>query len=131
MLNPFLNKPWLLCVYSTSLLKTLKTEEIAVFSISQYFYQFEKFLPFSTNSKLLSANSFNLVGLVVFGFNATLTAKVISWQLVTHCVSWLSHNFSFQSHRLLSSHASAEVRDENKPERKVDSTRIKLTTTRS
>ena len=28
--------------------------------------------------------------LVVLGFNATLTAKVISWQSVTH-VSWLSH----------------------------------------
>ena len=33
------------------------------------------------------------------------------------------HNFSFQSHRLLFSHASAEVRGENTPERKVASTR--------
>ena len=32
------------------------------------------------------------------------------------------HNFSFQSHRLLFSHASAEVRGENTPERKVAST---------
>ena len=30
--------------------------------------------------------------LVVLEFNATLTAKVISWRSVTHmCVSWLSH----------------------------------------
>ena len=32
------------------------------------------------------------------------------------------HNFSFQSHRLLFSHASAEVRSENTPERRVAST---------
>ena len=70
-----------------------------------------------------------LVGwlLVVLGFNATLTAKVISWRSVTH-VCFLAflhqykHNFSFQSHRLLFSHASAEVRGENTPERKVAST---------
>ena len=53
--------------------------------------------------------------LVVSGFNATLTAKVISWRSMTHmcflAFSHLySHNFSFQSHRLLFSHASAEVR---------------------
>ena len=35
----------------------------------------------------------------------------------------LTHNFSFQSHRLIFSHASAEVRGENTPERKVASTR--------
>ena len=66
--------------------------------------------------------------LVVLGFNATLTAKVISWQSVTHmCFLVFSHqylhNFSFQSHRLLFPHASAEVRDKNTPERKVASTR--------
>ena len=33
------------------------------------------------------------------------------------------HNFSSQSHRLLFSHASAEVRGENTPERKGASTR--------
>ena len=70
----------------------------------------------------------NLVDwLVVLGFNATLTAKVISWQSVTHmCFLAFSHqylhNFSFQSHRLLFSHASAEVRGENTAERKVAST---------
>ena len=69
-----------------------------------------------------------LVGkLVVLGFNATLTAKVISWRSVTHmCFLAFSHqykyNFSFQSHRLLFSHASAEVRGENTPEREVTST---------
>ena len=64
--------------------------------------------------------------LVVLGFNATFTAKVISWQSVTHmCFLAFSHQyyFSFQSNRLLFSHASsAEVRGENTPERKVAST---------
>ena len=66
--------------------------------------------------------------LVVLGFNTTLTAKVISWQSVMHmCFLALSqqyqHSLSFQSHRLLFSHASAEVRGKNSPERKVASTR--------
>ena len=65
--------------------------------------------------------------MVELGFSATLTAKVISWRSVTHmCFLAFSHqylhNFSFQSHRLLFSHASAEVRGENTPERKVAST---------
>ena len=66
--------------------------------------------------------------LVVLGFNDTLTAKVISWRSVMHMcfLAFLQqylHNFSFQSHGLLSSHASAEVRGKNTPERKVASTR--------
>ena len=61
-------------------------------------------------------------------FNATLTAQVISWGSVTHmCFLAFSHqyyhNFSFQSHRLLFPHTSAEVRGGNTPERKVASTR--------
>ena len=65
--------------------------------------------------------------LVVLGFNATLTAKVISWRSVTHTYFLaFSHqcynNFSFESHRLPFSHASAEVRGKNTPERKVAST---------
>ena len=61
-------------------------------------------------------------------FKATLTAKVIPWRSVTrmHFLAFSHqdyHNFSFQSHRLLFSHASAEVRGENTPERKVASTR--------
>ena len=63
--------------------------------------------------------------LVVLGFNATLTAKVISSLSVTHmCFLAFSHryNVSFQSHGLLFLHASAEVRGENTPERKVAST---------
>ena len=68
-----------------------------------------------------------LGNLVVLGFNTTLTAKVISWRSVTHMcfLAFLHqylHYFSFQSHRLLFSHASAEVRGENTPERKVAST---------
>ena len=55
--------------------------------------------------------------------NAILTAEVISWRTVMHmCFLAFSHqyqhNFSFQSHRLLFSHVSADVRSENKPERK-------------
>ena len=47
----------------------------------------------------------------VFGFNATLTANVISWRSVTHmCFLAFSHqylhNFSFQSYRL---HFSPEI----------------------
>ena len=65
--------------------------------------------------------------LVVLGFNATLTAKVISWRSVMHmCFLAFSlqyqHNFSIQSHRLPFSHASAEVKGENTPERKFAST---------
>ena len=61
--------------------------------------------------------------LVLLGFNATL----ISWQSMTHmCFLAFSHqylhNFSFQSHRLLFTHASAGVRGENTPEGKVAST---------
>ena len=77
---------------------------------------------------ICSKLSCSLVGwLVVLGFDATLTAKVISWRSVTQmCFLAFSHqyqhNFSFQSHRLLFSHTSAEVRGENTPERKVAST---------
>ena len=59
--------------------------------------------------------------LVVIGLNTTLTAKVISWRSVTHMfpgflIPVLTQP-SFQSHRLLFSHASAELRDDNTPER--------------
>ena len=66
--------------------------------------------------------------LVVLGFNATLTAKVISWRSVTHmCFLAFSHTstnttFLSKSHRLLFSNASAELRGENTPERKFAST---------
>ena len=68
-----------------------------------------------------------LIWLIVLGFNATLTAKVISWRSVTHmCFLAFSHqyycNFSFQSQQLLFSHASAEVRGQSTPEREVAST---------
>ena len=66
--------------------------------------------------------------LVVLGFNAILTAQVISWRSVTNmCFLAFSHQYyitqlSFQSHRLLFSHASAEMTGENTPERKLAST---------
>ena len=70
---------------------------------------------------------FKIFRLVVLEFNATLTAKVISWRSVTHmCFLAFSHqyqhDYSFQSHRLLFSHVSAAVGGENTPERKVAST---------
>ena len=65
---------------------------------------------------------------VVLGFNATLTAQVISWWSVTHMfpgfLTQVPKLLSFQSHRLLFSHASAEVRGENTPEREIASNRV-------
>ena len=58
--------------------------------------------------------------LVVFGFNA----EVISWWSVHVFPGFLTPiltRLSFQSHRLLFSHASAEVKGENTPERKFAS----------
>ena len=84
-------------------------------------------LPNKFEKKKKSISNPCLCWLVVLGFNATLTAKVISGRSVTHmCFLAFSHqyqhNFFFQSHRLLFSHASAEVRGENSPERKAAST---------
>ena len=70
--------------------------------------------------------------LVVLGFNATLTAEVIIIMAVGDAYVFpgfltpvLTQLFfpKPQSQRLLFSHASAEVRGENTPERKVASTR--------
>ena len=64
--------------------------------------------------------------LVVWGFNATLTAKVMSWRSVIHVfpgfLTPVLTQISFQSHQLLFSYASAEERGENTPERKILST---------
>ena len=64
-------------------------------------------------------------GWFVLRFNATLTAKVISWRSVTHVfpgfLTSVLTQISFQSHQLLFSHALAEVRGENMPERKFAS----------
>ena len=56
--NPFASKPWFLCDWSTNHWKTLWEKEkllITVFSTHS-----ENFLPFSSNLKLLSANSFSV-----------------------------------------------------------------------
>ena len=76
-------------------------------------------------SRCLSKTLREKVGCI--GFNATLTAEVITWQLVTICVSRLSHTctnttfFSkatdYFSHMLLQ-----RLRGENTRERKVAST---------
>ena len=65
LFNPLPNKPWFLCVCSTSLWKTLwEKEQLLVTSTCScshsVFYRLEKFLPNSLNSTLLSANSFSL-----------------------------------------------------------------------
>ena len=62
--------------------------------------------------------------LVVLGFNTTLTAKVILWRSVTYMcfLAFSRTQLSFQSHQLLFSPASAEVRGENMLERKFAST---------
>ena len=60
-LKPFPNKPWFLCVYSTSLLENtmgkgeiVRNEQFLLFQ--QFSTHLESFLPFSSNLKL-SANS--------------------------------------------------------------------------
>ena len=65
LFNPFPNKPWNLRVCSTSLLKTLlEKEKLLVtsnFSFSHsVFHPFGELLPFLSNMKLSSANSFSL-----------------------------------------------------------------------
>ena len=64
--NPFLNKPLFLCVCSTHLFKTLwEKEKLLVtskfsFSHTVFFTLLENFLPYSSNLRLLSANSVSL-----------------------------------------------------------------------
>ena len=60
----------------------------------------------------------------VLGFNATLTAKVISWWSVTHmCFLAFSYKYYILSKATdyFFSYALAEVRDKNTPERKFAS----------
>ena len=62
--NPFPKKLWFLRVCSTSLLKTLLGKEKLLvtsnFSFSNSVFCLKSFLPFSSNLKLSSANSFSL-----------------------------------------------------------------------
>ena len=62
--NPFPNKHWVLCVCSTSPLKTLGKGDIncneQFLLFTQCFLPVWKTLPFSSNLKLSSANSFSL-----------------------------------------------------------------------
>ena len=63
--NPFSNKPGFLCVFRTSLLKTLQEKEkLFVTSNSPFPTVFstclENLMPFSSNVKLSSAKSFSL-----------------------------------------------------------------------
>ena len=75
--NPFPYKPWFLHVCRTSHLKTLwinkKMLVISSFSSSTMFSTLlENFLPFSSNQKLSSANSFSLEG----------SKKLLFWEWV-------------------------------------------------
>ena len=66
--------------------------------------------------------------LVVLGFNAMAVGDAHEFPgFLTPVLTRLS----FQSHRLIFSHASAEVRVENMPEKRSPQPGIELTTTRS
>ena len=61
--------------------------------------------------------------MVVLGFNATLTAKAVGdARVFPGFLTPVLTQLSFQSHRLLFSHASAEMRGKKTPERKFAST---------
>ena len=68
LFKPFPNKPWFLCVCSASLLKTLLEKEKLHVNYNEqisplptvFSTLFGNFLPFSSNLKLLSANSLSL-----------------------------------------------------------------------
>ena len=64
--------------------------------------------------------------LVVLGFNTTLTAKVCDAHVFPGFLTPVLPKLSFQSHRLLSSHNSAKVRDENTPDRRFASNRSQI-----
>ena len=80
--NPFPNKPWFLLVCNTSLLKTQGKGEIAR---NEQFLLFPQcflpiwmdFLPFSSNLKLLCANSFSLEESKNLSFGKGLSKPVI------------------------------------------------------
>ena len=63
--SPFRNRPWFLCVCSTSLLKTLWEKDILLVTSNFSFFptvlsiHFKSFLPFSSNLKLSSADFFS------------------------------------------------------------------------
>ena len=88
-------------------------------------------------TKVISWRSvMHMCWLVVLGYNATLTTKVISWRSVTHCVSWLSHtstNTTFLSKATNYFSHMLLQRWQAKVHRKGSSPQpgIKLTTTRS
>ena len=65
-INPFPNKPWFLRVSRTSLLKTLLVTRNFSFFPCYFSTRLENFLPFLSNSKLSSANSFNLEGSKIY-----------------------------------------------------------------
>ena len=76
---------------------------------------------------ILSRQQWNRLGLVVLGFNTTLTAKVIIMAVGDTLVfsglpAPVLTELSFQCYRLLSSNASVEVRSKNMPERNNAST---------
>ena len=72
-INRFSNKPWFLCFWHPSLVKTSREKEkLYITSNFSFSYSLEKFLPFSSNLILSSANSFNSEG-----------KKFVDWERVT------------------------------------------------
>ena len=83
------------CLQHKSFENNVGKGEISLRAISPVLTVFsthlENFPPYSSNSKF---NEWVVGWLVVLGFNATLTAKVISWRSVTHmCFLAVSHQY--------------------------------------
>ena len=116
--NPFPNKPWLSHVCNTSLLKTWWEKE-KLFIMSNFSFSKRVFYPFGELSAMFIKFKIVICKLFSFGkvknlpFGKGLTAKVISWWSVTHmcflAFKPVQTRISFRSHRLIFSHASAEV----------------------
>ena len=83
-------------------------------------FQRNRLMPFRTVRTELVA--WLVVWLVVLGLNATLTAKVGDAYVFPGFLTPVHTQISFQNHRVLFSHASAEMRGENTLERNFAST---------
>ena len=128
-----------LCITLGTILSCLPVRHINLFSDTSYNRRYwERHRPRSDWSQYrhmhqADAERFEwLVGCI--GFNATLTAKVISWRSWRTCVSWLSQTSTsttfFPSNRLLFPHTS-EVRGEIRRKESSYQPGIELTTTTS
>ena len=107
-LNPFPNKPWFLCVCSTSLLKTLLEKEKLLitsnFSFShRVFYLFGNFSAILSNIKSSSANSLvwkNLKFVVWERVNTLPNNKLVDWFKVTDIKIRMTEKLKFLLRRV-------------------------------